>query len=340
MGLSNDIGIDLGTATVLVHIKGKGIVLREPSVLAINRDTNEVCAVGEEARKMLGRTPGNIVAIRPLRDGVISDYEKTEVMLKHFIKKACKGRPSKIFKPNIMICVPCGATEVERRAVKNAAIKSGAKDTFLIEEPIAAAIGAGIDVSKPCGSMIVDIGGGTTDIAVMSYNGIVVRTSIKTAGDVFDESIIRYMRRKHNMLIGERTAEEIKMTIGCVYPRPAEATMDVRGRNLVSGLPRTITISSTEILEALEEPVALIIDAIHNALESTPPELSADISDRGIIMTGGGCLIYGMDKLIQEKTGINAIIADDAVSCVANGIGKILNTMTKAEKRAYKDVEE
>ncbi len=335
MGFAQDIGIDLGTATVLVHVKGKGIVLKEPSVLAIDRDANEVLAVGEEARKMLGRTPGNIVAIRPLKDGVISDYEKTEIMLKHFINKVSKSKLSKIFKPNIMICVPCGATEVERRAVKNAAEKAGANRPFLIDEPIAAAIGAGIDVSKPRGSMIVDIGGGTTDIAIISFDGMVVRSSIKTAGDVFDEAIVRYMRRKHNMFIGDRTAEDIKVNIGCVYPRPNDISMDIRGRNLLSGLPRSITVASSEIMEALEEPVGVIVDAVMKVLEKTPPELSADISDRGIIMTGGGSLIYGIDKLIQERTGINVIVADNAVSCVALGIGKVLSSMSKAERKLY-----
>lgn len=337
MGFAQDIGIDLGTATILVHVKGKGIVLKEPSVLAIDRDTNEVLAVGEEARRMLGRTPGNITAIRPLKDGVISDYEKTEIMLKHFINKVCKSKLSKIFRPNIMICVPCGATEVERRAVKNAAEKAGANRPFLIDEPIAAAIGAGIDVSKPRGSMIVDIGGGTTDIAIISYDGMVVRSSIKTAGDVFDESIVRYMRRKHNMFIGDRTAEDIKVNVGCVYPRPTDISMDIRGRNLLSGLPRSITVASSEIIEALEEPVSTIVSAVLNVLEQTPPELSADISDRGIIMTGGGSLIYGIDKLIQQKTGINVIVADNAVSCVAMGIGKVLASMTKAEQRLYEE---
>ena len=337
MRFSQDIGIDLGTATVLVHVKGKGIVLREPSVLSIDTANNEVLAVGEEARRMLGRTPGNIIAIRPLRDGVISDYEKTEEMLKYFINKACKNRFSRLFRPSIMICVPCGATEVERRAVRNAAEKAGARETFLIEEPIAAAIGAGIDVSRPCGSMIIDIGGGTTDIAVISYDGIVVRNSIKIAGDVFDETIVRYMRKKHNLFIGERTAEELKMNIGCVYPRETELTMDIRGRNLISGLPRTISVSSSEIADALEEPMSGIVDAVLAVLEQTPPELSADISDRGIIMTGGGSLVYGMDKLLQQKTGINVIVAEDAVSCVANGIGKVLNTMSKEEKLHYNE---
>ena len=337
MGFAQDIGIDLGTATVLVHVKGKGIVLKEPSVLAIDRDNNEVLAVGEEARRMLGRTPGNIVAIRPLKDGVISDYEKTEIMLKHFINKVCKTKLSKIYRPNIMICVPCAATEVERRAVKNAAMKAGANRPFLIDEPIAAAIGAGIDISKPRGSMIVDIGGGTTDIAIISYDGMVARSSIKVAGDTFDESIVRYMRRKHNMFIGERTAEDIKINIGCMFPRPTDISMDIRGRNLLSGLPRSITITSTEILHALEEQANAIVAAIKNVLEQTPPELSADISDRGIIMTGGGSLIYGIDKLLQEKTGINVIIADNAVSCVALGIGKVLSSITKLERKVYGD---
>lgn len=338
MGFAQDIGIDLGTATILVHVRGKGIVLKEPSVLAIDRDANnQVLAVGEEARRMLGRTPGNIVAIRPLKEGVISDYEKTEIMMKHFINRVCKSRLSKIFRPNIMLCVPCGATEVERRAVKNAARKAGANNSYLIDEPIAAAIGAGIDVSKPRGSMIVDIGGGTTDIAIISMYGMVVRSSIKTAGDVFDEAIVRYMRRKHNMFIGDRTAEDIKMNIGCVYPRPTDITMDIRGRNLLSGLPRSITVASSEVMEALEEPVGLILDAVMKVLEQTPPELAADISDRGIIMTGGGSLIYGIDKLIQQKTGINVIVADNAVSCVALGIGKILATMTKEERQLYEE---
>jgi len=337
VGFAQDIGIDLGTATVLVHIRGKGIVLKEPSVLAIDRDNNEVLAVGEEARRMLGRTPGNIVAIRPLKDGVISDYEKTEIMLKHFINKVCKSRLNKIYRPNIMICVPCEATEVERRAVKNAAEKAGANRPFLIDEPIAAAIGAGIDVSKPRGSMIIDIGGGTTDIAIISFDGMVVRSSIKIAGDTFDDAIVKYMRRKHNMFIGDRTAEDIKVNVGCVYPRPTDISMDIRGRNLLSGLPRSITISSSEMLEALEEPAAAIVKAVMDVLEQTPPELSADISDRGIIMTGGGSLIYGIDKLLQSKTRINVIVADNAVSCVALGIGKILATMSSSERKMYSE---
>jgi len=334
-----DIGIDLGTASVLVYIKGKGIVLREPSVVAIDRNTNKLLAVGEEARRMLGRTPGNIVAIRPLKDGVISDYDITERMLKYFLNKVCGNRTFRFFKPRIMVCVPSGVTEVERRAVIDAAVQAGARATYLIEEPIAAAIGAGIDISKACGSMVVDIGGGTTDIAVISLGGIVVSNSIKVAGDKFDEAIVRYMRKKHNIMIGERTSEELKMNIGTVYPRVQEVTMDIRGRNLVTGLPMTITVSSTEMMEALEECASTIVEAVHSVLEKTPPELAADIGDRGIVMTGGGSLIYGLDKLLQEKTGINVIIADDAVSCVALGTGQALENIEALErstKQEYK----
>ncbi len=327
MGLGLDIGIDLGTASVLVYIKGKGIVLREPSVVAIDKNTDRILAVGEEARKMLGRTPGNIVAIRPLREGVISDYHVTEKMLKHFINKVCARSFFKLFKPRVMICVPSGVTEVEKRAVEDAAVQAGARKTYLIEEPIAAAIGAGIDITKACGSMVVDIGGGTTDIAVISLGGTVVSSSIKVAGDKFDEAIVRYMRKKHNIMIGERTAEELKISIGTVFPRPEEVTQDIRGRNLVSGLPKTITVSSVELMEALEEPVSTIIEAVHSVLERTPPELASDISNRGIVMTGGGSLVYGLDKLLEQKTGINVIIADDAVSCVAIGTGKTLDNL-------------
>lgn len=331
MGFGQDIGIDLGTATILVYIKGKGIVLREPSVVAIDKNTNKILAVGEEARRMLGRTPGNIVAIRPLRDGVISDYDITEKMLKYFLNKVLGNRLLKLIKPRLMVCVPSGVTEVERRAVIDAAIQAGARKIYLIEEPIAAAIGAGIDISKACGSMVVDVGGGTTDIAVISLGGIVVSTSIKIAGDKFDEAIVRYMRKKHNIMIGERTAEELKINIGTVYPRVQEVTMDVRGRNLITGLPKTITVTSTEIMEALEEPISAVVEAVHTVLERTPPELAADIGDRGIIMTGGGCLIYGLDKLIQKETGINVIIAEDAVSCVAIGTGKALDSIEEIE---------
>jgi len=334
LGFGLDIGIDLGTATVLVYIKGKGIVLREPSVVAIDKNTNKLLAVGEEARRMLGRTPGNIVAIRPLKDGVISDYDITERMLKYFINKVCGKKGFRMFKPRIMVCVPSGVTEVERRAVIDAAMQAGARKTYLIEEPIAAAIGAGIDISKACGSMVVDVGGGTTDIAVISLGGTVVSTSIKVAGDKFDEAIVRYMRKKHNIMIGERTAEELKINIGTAYPRVQEVSMEVRGRNLVSGLPKTITVNSTEIMEALEESISSIVEAVHSVLERTPPELAADISDRGIVMTGGGSLIYGLDKLLQERTGINVIIADDAVSCVALGTGEALNNIEAIEQSA------
>jgi len=330
-GFGQDIGIDLGTATVLVYIKGKGIVLREPSVVAIDKNTNKLLAVGEEARRMLGRTPGNIVAIRPLREGVISDYDITERMLKYFINKVTANRFFKLSKPRIMVCVPSGVTEVEKRAVIDAAMQAGARKTYLIEEPIAAAIGAGIDIAKACGSMVVDIGGGTTDIAVISLGGTVVSNSIKIAGDKFDEAIVRYMRKKHNIMIGERTAEEMKINIGTVYPRVQEVSMEIRGRNLVSGLPKTLTVTSTEMMDALEETVTSIVDAVHSVLERTPPELASDISDRGIVMTGGGGLLYGLDKLIQEKTGINVVIAEDAVSCVALGTGKALDNIDALE---------
>ncbi len=324
-----DIGIDLGTATVIAYIKGKGIVLREPSVVAVNNITGEVLAVGHEARRMLGRTPGNIVAIRPLRDGVISDYTVTEKMLKYFIGKI-GGRF--LFAPRIMICIPSQVTEVEKKAVIDAASNAGARKVYLIEEPIAAAIGAGIDISKPCGNMIVDIGGGTTDIAVISLGGSVVSSSIKVAGDKFDEYIVKYIKKRHNVMIGERTAEELKQQIGCVFPKIQDMEMDVRGRDLISGLPKTITVYSSEMLEALEEPAMLIIDAVHAVLEKTPPELAADISDKGIYMTGGGCLIDGLDRLLQEKLGINVMIAEDAISCVAKGTGKALDNLDNMDR--------
>jgi len=332
LGFGQDIGIDLGTASILIYIRGKGIVLREPSVVAIDKNTNRMLAVGEEARSMIGRTPGNIVAIRPLRDGVISDYDITERLLKHFIAKIASKGFNRFFKPRIMVCVPSGVTEVEKRAVIEASQQAGARKTYLIEEPIAAAIGAGLDISKACGSMVVDIGGGTTDIAVISLGGTVISTSVKIAGDKFDDAIVRFLRKKYNIMIGERTAEEIKIAIGTVYPRPKELTIDVRGRNLISGLPKTIRVTSSEIMLALEEPVSSIAEAVHSVLERTPPELSSDIAERGIILTGGGSLIYGIDKLLQEKTGINVIIAEDAVSCVALGTGKALENIEIMEK--------
>ena len=328
-GFGQSIGIDLGTATVLVYVKGKGIVLREPSVVAINRDTGEALSVGEEARRMLGRTPGNIVAIRPLKDGVISDYSVTEKMLKYFIHKVC-GKF--IFAPTIMVCVPSGVTEVEKKAVVDAASQAGARKVYLIEEPIAAAIGAGIDISKACGSMVVDMGGGTTDIAIISLGGAVVSTSIKVAGNKFDEYIIKYIKKRYNVVIGDRTAEDLKINIGCVYPRMQRLEMEVRGRHLATGLPVNLVVNSDDMLEALKEPAAQVVEAVLSILERAPPELSADISDRGIYMTGGGCLVHGLDKLLQEKTGINVMIAEESVSCVAIGTGKALDDPEMLQK--------
>lgn len=322
MAFRTDLGIDLGTASTLVYVKDKGVVLNEPSVVAIDQDTGNFLAVGEDARKMLGRTPGNIVAIRPLKYGVISDYDVTERMLKYFIRKAM-GK--KIFKPRIIICVPSGVTEVEKRAVIEASNEAGARMTYLIEEPIAAAIGAGIDISEPNGRMIVDVGGGTTDVAVISLGGMVVNQSIKVAGDDCDEAIIKYIRRKYNIMIGERSAEELKVHIGTAYKRKRDLVREVKGRNLVTGLPKNIQISSAEVLEALEEPISNILETIHSVLEKTPPELAADIGDDGMVLTGGGALLYGLDKLITEKTGIFTKIAQDPISSVAEGTGKALD---------------
>ncbi|MBQ4347187.1 MAG: rod shape-determining protein MreB [Firmicutes bacterium] len=329
--IGQDIGIDLGTATVLVYIKGQGIVLKEPSVVAIDRNTNAILAVGEEARHMLGRTPGNIVAIRPLREGVISDYEITERMLKYFITKAIGKNP--FVKPRISVCVPSAVTEVERRAVEDATRQAGARKVYVIEEPIAAAIGSGIDISRACGSMVVDIGGGTTDIAVISLGGAVVSSSLKVAGDNFDEAIVKYMRKKHNLLIGERSAEELKMHIGTAYGRSTPISTAIRGRDLITGLPKTMQISSEEIREAIWESVMAIVSSVHGVLERTPPELAADIADRGIVLTGGGSLLYGLDKLIKSKTGINTIVAEDAISCVAIGTGKYIEYITSIDRK-------
>ena len=320
-----DIGIDLGTASILVYVKGKGVVLKEPSVVAFDRDTNKIKAIGEEARLMLGRTPGNIVAVRPLRQGVISDYTVTEKMIKYFIQKAIGRRSYR--KPRISVCVPSGVTEVEKRAVEDAAYAAGAREVFIIEEPIAAAIGAGIDISRPYGNMIVDIGGGTADVAVISLGGSVVSASIKIAGDNFDEAIVRYMRKKHNLLIGERTAEDVKINIGTCYPLPQPETMEVRGRNLVTGLPKTIEISSEETEEALHEATVQIVEAVHSVLEKTPPELAADVSERGIVLTGGGALLRGLEELMEERTGINTMTAEDPMTCVAIGTGKYVEFM-------------
>ena len=327
--LAKDIGIDLGTASVLVYIKGKGVVLNEPSVVAIDKNTGRLLKVGAEAQAMLGRTPGNIVAIRPLRDGVISDYDMTERMLKEFIRKVTGG--FHLFPPRIMVCVPSGITEVEERAVIDAGIQAGARKVYLIEEPVAAAIGAGIDISQPDGHMVVDIGGGTADIAVISLSGVVESASIKIAGDQLNEAVIKYMRRKHNLLVGERTAEEMKKRIGCVFPKEEEETMDVKGRCLLTGLPKVVTVSSTEMMDAFEEPVERIMEAIHSVLERTPPELVADISTNGIVMTGGGSLVSGFDKLVTARTGIHTVIAEDAISCVALGTGKSLDDLNSMQ---------
>ena len=327
--MATEVGIDLGTANVLVYIKNKGIVLNEPSVVAVNRDTDEILAIGEEARQMLGRTPANIIAAKPLKDGVVSDYDITERMLQYFIRKTCGS--SRFFKPIIMVCVPSGVTEVEKRAVREAATEAGGKEVYLMEEPLAAAIGAGLDVTEPSGKMVIDIGGGTTDIAVIALGGIVTSASIKVAGDEFDDSIIKYMRKVHKLYIGERTGEDIKKEIGTAYPREEEVTMECRGRDLVTGLPKTITISSDEIMEAMEEPLNTICEAIHSVLEQTPPELAADISNSGIVITGGGALMYGIDKKVAERTGMEVRIADDPKSCVSIGTGKALDELDKLQ---------
>lgn len=322
---SHDVGIDLGTSTVLVYIKGKGIVLREPSVVAVERVSGRILTFGEEARLMIGRTPGNIVSIRPLRDGVISNFDITERMLNHFLRKVVGRRV--IFKPRVVVCVPSGVTDVEKRSVIDATDEAGARHTFLIEEPIAAAIGAGLDIASPYGRMVADIGGGTSDISVISLGGSVLSESIKVAGDKFDDAIIKYMRKKHNLLIGERTAEDMKVNIGSAYPRREQVFMDVKGRNLISGLPQTISVGSNEMIEALEEPLQLILESVRKIFERTPPELASDIADSGICLTGGGSLLYGMDKFISEHTKVPCYIADDAVSCVAIGTGKALENI-------------
>ncbi|MBR4861198.1 MAG: rod shape-determining protein MreB [Firmicutes bacterium] len=329
MGFGMEVGIDLGTANVLVYIKGKGVVMNEPSVVALNKDTDEILAVGEEARQMLGRTPSNIIAVRPLRDGVVSDYDITERMLKYFIKKTCGS--GRFFKPKIMICIPSGVTEVEKRAVREAAQQAGGKDVYLMEEPVAAAIGAGIDISKPDGVMVIDIGGGTTDIAVISLGGIVASASVKMAGDKFDEAIIKYMRKEHKLYIGERTAEELKVTIGTAFPREEVVVQECRGRDLVTGLPKSVEVTSDEMMSALDEAMITITEAVHNVLEKTPPELAADISNSGIVLTGGGALLYGIDKRIEDRTGIKVRIADDPKSCVAIGTGTALDSLPALE---------
>ncbi len=324
--MSLDIGIDLGTASVLVYVEGKGVVLKEPSVVAYDRNTNIIKAIGEEACQMLGRTPGNIVAVRPLRKGVISDYTVTEKMIKYFVQKAMGRRMFQ--KPRISICVPSGVTQVEKKAVEEAAYAAGGREVHLIEEPVAAAIGAGIDISRPCGNMIVDIGGGTSDIAVISLGGTVVHTSIKIAGDDFDEAIVRYMRKKHSLLIGERTAEDIKIKVGATYHLDEDMELEVKGRNLMTGLPKTVVVTSSETEEALQEATGQIVEAVISVLEQTPPELSADILDRGIILTGGGAMLRGMEQLIQDKTGIHTMIAEDPMKVVAIGTGQFVEFMS------------
>ena len=327
---SRDIGIDLGTANTLVHLKGKGIVLREPSVVAINKKSNGILAVGDSAKEMIGRTPGNIVAIRPMKDGVIADFDITQSMLKYFIRKAMsKGM---LGKPRVVICVPSGVTEVEKRAVEEATLQAGAKEAYLIEEPMAAAIGANLPVEEPSGSMVVDIGGGTSEVAVISLGGIVTSKSLRIAGDELDEAIVHYIKKEYNLMIGERTAEEIKVVIGSAYPKPKEEAIQIRGRDLITGLPKNISVTSSEIMEALKEPVNAIVDAIKFTLEKTPPELASDVMDRGIMLTGGGALLSGLDKLIKEETGMPVSIAERPLDCVVLGSGKVLEEIEALKK--------
>lgn len=327
---SKDMGIDLGTANTLVYLKGRGIILREPSVVAIQRDTSSVLAVGDEAKQMIGRTPGNIVAIRPMKDGVIADFDITERMLRYFINKAIRKRV--LFHPRVVVSIPSGVTEVEKRAVIDATLQAGAREAYLIEEPMAAAIGAGLPVHEPMGNMVVDIGGGTTEVAVISLGGIVTSRSVRVAGDEMDEAIVQYVKRTYNLMIGERTAEQIKMEIGSAYPQENEQSMDIRGRDLITGLPKTVTITDKEILTALSEPVASIVEAVKVTLERTPPELSADIMDRGIILAGGGSLLKGLDKLLKEETGMPVYLAEEPLNCVALGTGKVLEEINILKK--------
>ncbi|MCU6792970.1 MULTISPECIES: rod shape-determining protein [Paenibacillus] len=331
--LSKDIGIDLGTANVLIHVKGRGVVLDEPSVVAIESDTKRVLAVGEEAFRMVGRTPGNIIAIRPLRDGVIADFEITETMLKHFINKV--GGKKWFSHPRILICAPTNITSVEQKAIREAAERSGAREVFLEEEPKAAAIGAGMDIFQPSGNMVVDIGGGTTDVAVLSMGDIVTSSSVKVAGDMFDSTIMKYVKTKYKLLIGERTSEDIKIRIGTVYPSGRRESMDIRGRDMVSGLPLTITINSEEIYEALWDPVSSIVASAKSVLERTPPELSADIIDRGVILTGGGALLHGIDQLLADELKVPVLIAEDPMHCVVKGTGIMLDNLDKVVKRKF-----
>lgn len=322
--LSSDIGIDLGTANTLVFVKDRGIVIREPSVVAIQEGTKRILAVGEEAKRMLGRTPGNIVAIRPMKSGVIADFDITEAMIRYFIRKV---HSTKLVKPRVIVAVPSDITEVEKRAVQESARHAGAREVFLIEEPMAAAIGVGLPVSEPAGNMIVDIGGGTCEVALISLAGIVYARSVRVGGDAMDECIVQYMRRVYNLMIGERTAEEIKITIGSAYPLGEERTLEVKGRDLVAGLPKTLTVTSEEIRDALQEPVSSIVDAVRITLEKCPPELSADLVDRGLVLAGGGSMLRGLDKLIASQTGLPVTLADDPLSAVAEGTGVVLNEL-------------
>jgi len=323
---SRDMGIDLGTANSLVYVKGKGIVLREPSVVAIERESGQVLAVGEEAKQMIGRTPGNIIAIRPMKDGVIADFDVTQSMIKYFINRSLRNRTF-LIRPRVVVSVPSGVTPVEERAVREAALQAGAREAYLVEEPMAAAIGAGLPVHEPTGNMIVDIGGGTTEVAVISLGGIVTSTSIRIAGDEMDEAIIQYVKKTYSLMIGERTAEEIKIEIGTAYPPENLGSYDVRGRDLVTGLPKTVRVTAEEIYKALTEPVSAILEAIKNTLEQTPPELSADIMDRGIVMAGGGSLLRGLDYLVSEQTGMPVHVADEPLLCVAYGTGRVLENV-------------
>ncbi len=327
---ANDIAIDLGTANTLVYAKGRGIILDEPSVVAVQKNyrgmQNRILAVGKEAKEMLGRTPGTIVAIRPIKDGVIADFEVTQSMLKYFIAKSM-GNKKSFIRPRIIICVPYGITQVEKRAVKESAHSAGAREVYLIEEPMAAAIGAGLPITEPTGSMVVDMGGGTTGVAVISLGGIVYCKSIKVAGDKFDEAIVNYVRRQFNLLIGERTAEEIKMQIGNAYPFEEEKMMEIKGRDLVAGAPKTIEITSSQVNDALMDPLSEVVDAVRTALEKTPPELAADIVDNGIVLTGGGAMLANLDVLLRERTGLPVTIAEDPLSCVVLGSGKVLDEL-------------
>ncbi|MDK2800735.1 MAG: rod shape-determining protein MreB [Clostridiales bacterium] len=327
---SKDIGIDLGTANTLVHVRGKGIVVKEPSVVAMNKNTGDVLAVGDEAKSMIGRTPGNIMAIRPMKDGVIADFDITQSMLKYFIRKAYAGHS--LFKPRVVVCVPSGVTEVEKRAVEEASMQAGAREVYLIEEPMAAAIGANLPVDEPTGSMVVDIGGGTSEVAIISLGGIVTSKSLRIAGDELDEAIIYYVKKEYNLMIGERTAEEIKIKIGSAYHKEQEESLQIRGRDLITGLPKPLNLTSTEIQEALKEPVYAIVDAIKYTLEKTPPELAADVMDRGIMLTGGGALLSGLDKLIKEETGMSVHIAENPLDCVVLGTGKVLDEIHTLKK--------